>query len=329
MKMNDLKSIWELQSKSKSKSVVRDSISLNNGIICYAGFINVSLNKMFQIEIAKSVAIHKNYLKRFHGVEIRVLESSESKKDITIILSDNDLLDVFILFIEDLIRGLELIDSENEAPLYINQKVDFWGKLFAKIKGNLLSKERQRGLYGELTFLNTILKRSSDHVKCVVSWTGPEGSNQDFNNELSAVEVKASKATKPSVNIASELQLDWTQLDNLFLYVIHIDELSNGIDTLEKLIKNIKYTISNNTELLGLFEDKLDCIGIQKGEEKLYNNIGFTVRSQRAYKVEEGFPLLTKDIIANDAVHNVKYQIDLTACESFEVVQEEVISEMI
>jgi hypothetical protein len=327
--MNDLKSIWELQSKSDIKSVVRDSITLNNDIICYAGFIQASLNKMFQIEIDKSVSIHKNYLKRFHGVEIRVLESYEGKKDITIILSDNDLLDVFILFIEDLIRGLALVDNENDVPFHVNEKVDYWGKLFARIKGDLLSKERQRGLYGELTFLNTILKRSSDHVKCVVSWTGPEGSNQDFNNELSAVEVKASKATKPSVNISSELQLDWTKLDSLFLYVFHIDELSNGIDTLEKLIEDIKSRIRNQSELLQLFEGKLDQVGIPVGQEKLYDNIGFIIRSQRAYKVGEGFPILTKGIIANDAIHNVKYQIDLTACESFEVVQEEVISEMI
>ena len=329
MKMNNLKSIWELQIKSNSKSVVRDSITLNNGIICYAGFIQMSLNKMFQIEMDKSVSIHKNYLKRFHGVEIRVLESSEGKKDITIILSDNDLLDIFILFIEDLIRGLELLDNENDVPLFINEKVDYWGKLFARIKGELLSKERQRGLYGELTFLNTLLKRSSDHVKCVVSWTGPEGSNQDFNNELSAIEIKASKATKPSVNIASELQLDWTKLDNLFLYVFHMDEMSNGIDTLDKLIKDIKSRIRNQSELLQLFEGKLDQVGIPVGEEKLYDNIGFIIRSQRAYKVGEGFPVLTKDIIANDAIHNVKYQIDLTACKPFEVSQGEVISGMI
>ena len=327
--MNNLKSIWELQSKGNSKSVVRDLITMNNGVICYAGFIQASLNKMFQIEMDKSVSIHKNYLKRFHGVEIRVLESYEGKKDITIILSDNDLLDVFILFIEDLIRGLELVNDENDVPLHVNEKVDYWGKLFARIKGELLSKERQRGLYGELTFLSTLLKRSSDHDKCVLSWTGPEGANQDFNNELSAVEIKVSKATKPSVNIASELQLDWTKLESLFLYVFHIDEISNGIDTLEKLIEDIKSIIRNQSELMQLFEGKLDQVGISRGEEKLYNNIGFIIRSQRAYKVGEGFPVLTKDIIANDAIHNVKYQIDLTACEPFEMVQEEVINEMI
>ena len=191
------------------------------------------------------------------------------------------------------------------------------------------SKERQRGLYGELTFLNTLLGRSSDFVKTIVSWTGPEGSNQDFSNELSAVEVKSSKATKPSLYIASELQLDWTKLDSLFLCVIHVDEISNGVDTLKKLIEEIKQKVSNHPNLLKLFEEKLDRVGIPEGEEKHYDDFGFIIRSKRAYKVEDGFPALTRDILNNYAIHNVKYQIDLTACESFEVVMGDVISEMI
>ena len=329
MRTNDLKSIWAIQSKDTNKSVVRDSISLQNGVICYAGFIRASLDKMFQIEIDESVSIHKNYLKRFHGVEIRVLESNSNKKDITIILSDNDLLDVFILFLEDLIQGLEITDNEGDVPLVVNQKVGYWGKLFARIKGELLSKERQRGLYGELIFLKTLLDRSSDPVKSIVAWTGPDGSNQDFSDELTAVEVKSSKATKPSVNIASELQLDWTKLDSLFLVVIHLDELSNGSDTLLKLIEEIKAKIDDHQALLSLFEEKLERIGIPIEEEKHYDDFGFIIRSKRAYKVQDGFPALTIDTINNDAIHNVKYQIDLTVCEPFEAVLEDVISEML
>lgn len=325
----DFKHKWISQEQNSSFLTTREPVSINGSFDCYVGRIGASNAKMFQIEINKNVSIHKNYLKRFHGVEIRVLESGKNKNDITIILSDNDLLDVFILFLEDLIKGLETIDHENDIPQIVNQKVGYWGKLFARIKGELLSKERQRGLYGELIFLNELLNRSHDHLKCIVSWTGPEGSNQDFSKELSAVEVKTSKATKPTVNIASELQLDWTVLNNLFLYVFHVDEISNGVDTLKKLIEDIKVKVSNQHDLLNLFENKLDRIGIPVGEEEHYDKVGFVIRSRRAYKVQEGFPALTNNIIANDAIHNVKYQIDLTACEQFEVEDEALISEMI
>ena len=162
-----------------------------------------------------------------------------------------------------------------------------------------------------------------------MSWTGPSGSNQDFSNKLSAVEVKTSKATNPTVKIASELQLDWTVLESLFLYVIHLDEISNGIDTLCKLIEEIKQKISYQNELLRLFEEKLDLVGIRLGEETLYDDTGYIIRSKKGYEVKEGFPALINSTINNDAIHNVKYQIDLIACEPFEFENQLIISKMI
>lgn len=325
----DFKDIWIRQERDAGSLTIREQVSIKGSIDCFIGRIGASNVKMFQIEIDEKVPIHKNYLKRFHGVEIRVLKLDENKKNITIILSDNDLLDVFVLFIKDITDGLESIVNGNEIPLFINQKVSFWGKLFAKIKGELLSKERQRGLFGELNFLNTLLKKSTNKTKCILSWTGPGGSNQDFSNELSAVEVKTSKSTNPAVKIANELQLDWTVLDDLYLYVIHLDEVSNGIDTLGKLIEEIKSEISFQNELLRSFEEKLDLVGIPFGEEIHYNDTGYVIRSEKAYEVREGFPLLINSTINNNAIHNVKYQIDLIACEPFETEAESIISKMI
>lgn len=327
--INNIKDIWFNQELNLSSITSRDHFFVNESFDCFIGRIGVSNAKMFQIELDKSTKIHKNYLKRFHGVEIRVLDSKNGKKDITIILSDNDLIDVFVLFLEDLIRSLKNADNENNIPLILNEKVEYWGKLFAKIKGELLSNERQRGLYGELTFLNTLLNRSNDFIITISSWTGPSGTNQDFSNGQSAVEIKSSKATKPTVNIANELQLDWTILDNLFLHVFHLDELNNDTNTLKKLIEDIKQKIAKHPNLLRLFEEKLELAGIPLGEEKHYDDIGYIIRSQRSYKVQNGFPVLINDTINNDAIHNVKYQLDLTALEPFETKLESVISKMI
>jgi hypothetical protein len=327
--MNKIKDIWVNQELSSGSITLREIFPVNNGFSCFVGRIGASNAKMFQIELDKATPIHKNYLKRFHGLEIRVLDSKKGKKDVTIILSDNDLIDVFILFIEDLIRSLKTINDENDIPIILNEKVMYWGKLFQKLKGEFLSKERQRGLYGELTFLNTLLSRSNDFVMTISSWKGPEGSNQDFSNGLLAVEVKSSKATKPTINIASELQLDWTILDNLFLHVIHLDELNNNLNTLKKLINEIKQKLDRHPDLLRLFQEKLDLVGIPFGEEKHYDDVGFIIRSQKTYEVQNGFPVLINKTINNEAIHNVKYQIDLTAIEPFETELESVISKMI
>ena len=315
----NMKNIWLNQELNSNTLTLREDFFVSNLFNCFIGRIGASNAKMFQIEINKGTIIQKNYLKRFHGVEIRVLDSKNDKKDITIILSDNDLIDVFILFLEDLIKNLATIKDENKIPIILNKKVVYWGKLFAKLKGKFLTKERQRGLYGELAFLNSLLNSSNDFESTISLWTGPEGSNQDFVNGLCAVEIKSSRATNPRVNIANELQLDWTKLDNLYLHVIHLDELNNGSDTLKKLVDVIKYKIKNHPNLLRLFEEKLDLVGIPFGEEKYYDEVGFIIRSQKTYEVQDGFPVLINDNIKNDAIHNVKYQIDISACKQFEL----------
>lgn len=316
MKTN-IKDIWKRQFELKNNQIVRETLHLKNDMICYIGTISASGSKLFQIQLIDSIKINDKFLKRFHGVEVRIISEKKGFNEITIILSDLDLTDIFSMFIEDLIAELENLENATDAPLCVNAKINNWARLFAKISGQILSLERQRGLFGELTVLFDLLKYSSDYVKCFCSWTGPEGTNQDFSNEASALEIKTTKATSPTVNISNELQLDWTVLSNLYLGVIHVDELNNGEETLEKVIGNIKNRIKNYTNLIMLFEDKLEKTGIPAGEEKIYNKIGFVIRSKMFYKVEQGFPVLINSVINNTSIHHVKYQLDVSSIDSF------------
>lgn len=315
---NNLNEIWIKQYDAGGKHIERQQIQLKNGLICFVGTISVSGSRLFQIQINKRIPFEDNYLKRFHGVEVRMISGSNDFKYISIILSDTELLDVFSMFIEDLVEALEDLTDEMDIPNCVNRKISNWARLFAKLSGQLLSREVLRGLYGELTVLLDILKFSHDHVKCIGSWTGPEGTNQDFSNGSTALEVKTTKATAPSVNISNELQLDWTVLSNLYLAVIHVDEINNGSDTLEKLIVQIKERISNQQNLLMLFDDKLDRAGIPLGEEANYNKIGYVIRSKKFYRVQDGFPVLINSTINEPAIHNVKYQIDVSSFVDFE-----------
>lgn len=327
MMKTNIKDVWNKLESSRHLGEARFKLVDYEPLNCYLSILESTNTRCFELQIDSTSL--KTFEKKFKGVEIYLVTLKSNRKSLIIYLLDSDLSEIFTLFIEDLLSNIRGIIEVNVAFQQIQNQFGKWGKLFAQIKGELLSKERQRGLYGELTFLKTLLNRSSDKEDVVKSWTGPSGSNQDFSNELSAVEVKTSKATKPTVNIASELQLDWSILDSLFLYVFHIDELSNGNDTLMKLIEEIKEKISNENNIVRLFEDKLHQVGIPVGDEKLYDDFGFIIRSQRAYKVQNGFPALINDFINNDAIHSIKYQIELAACQSYEVNQEDVIRKMI
>jgi len=315
---NNLNEIWKKQYDTGGNHIERQQIQLKNGLICFVGTISVSDSRLFQIRISKRIPFEDNYLKRFHGVEVRVILEDSEFKYISIILSDTELMDVFSMFIEDLVEALDNLTVEIDVPNCVSEKISNWAKLFAKLSGQLLSIEEQRGLYGELTVLFDILNISHDHVKCIGSWTGPEGTNQDFSNDSTALEVKTTKATAPSVNISNELQLDWTVLSNLFLAVIHVDEINNGSFSLEKLIIQIKELINNQPNLLTLFEGKLDRFGIPLGEEVNYNKIGYVIRSKKFYRIQNGFPVIINSTLNEPAIHNVKYQIDVSSFEDFE-----------
>ncbi len=315
---NNLNDIWKNQYDTGGNHIEKQQVQLTNGLICFVGTISISDSRLFQIQINKRIPFEDNYLKRFHGVEVRMISGGNEFKYISIILSDTELLDVFSMFIDDLVEALEELKEEIEVPNCVNRKISNWARLFAKLSGQLLSREAQRGLFGELTILYDVLKFSPDHVKCITSWTGPEGTNQDFSNDSTALEVKTTKATAPSVNISNELQLDWTVLSNLYMAVIHLDEINNGSDTLAKLILQIKERINNQPNLLIIFDDKLNRAGIPLGEEVNYNKIGYVIRSKKFFRVQDGFPVLINSTIDEPAIHNVKYQIDVSSFEDFE-----------
>ncbi len=73
--------MWTNQNLDPRSLTTREKIIIDGVGVCYVGRIGVSNAKMFQIEITKNVPIHQNYLKRFHGVEIRVLDNTDNKKD--------------------------------------------------------------------------------------------------------------------------------------------------------------------------------------------------------------------------------------------------------
>jgi len=325
MKIN-INEVWGNLNTSLNHEDVKFKLVAFEPLNCYLSILKATNTRCFELQINDTNL--DSFQKKFRGVEVYLVNLESSKKSILIYLLDSDLNEIFTLFIEDLLNNIEGIKEADKAFQQIQNQFGKWGKLFGQIKGTLLSKERQRGLFGELTFLQNLLNHSTEYKIPIVAWTGPEGSNQDFSNKFSAAEIKTSKATKPSVNISSEFQLDPTVLENLFLVVIHIDEISNGVNTMKKLIEEIKLILGNHINLLQLFEEKLDSVGIPLGEEEYYDDTGFVIRSESAYEVKEGFPSLTKKIIDNVAIHNIQYQIDTTACERFEIDMEGVINKM-
>lgn len=327
--MNSLDQIWTDQEIISGKNVVRYRLNALAELECYAGLIGATGARMFQIKVDDSLPIHKNYLRKFRGVEIQVIPINSEESYYTIILLEKELTDVFTMFMEDVIDKLAQINDVQAALSIVNQRVNYWKKLFSRASGELLSPENQRGLFGEIFFLKTLLESSSAHKKALSAWRGSEKIDQDFVIDKNAVEVKTSKSNNPSVHIANEQQLDFNAWDNLFLGLVAVHETSGSESSLCSIISEIQKLLSYDFLLLKDFERKITEAGI--GPEMLdsYNETSYTVTSTTFFRVKDGFPVILRGNLHSSAIYNVKYEINVAACSDFEVSEDDVIKTLL
>lgn len=326
----DLNEIWRTQEEDSGKHIHRQRINQIAYLDCYAGLNGLTGARMFQLEISPSTNIHLNYLRKFRGVTIQIIPYEDrDQRAYTIILLEKELTDIFSLFIEDIVEKLLPITSEPEALTVINFRVAYWKKLFGKVSGELLSQERQRGLYGELAILKLLLNQCSDHQKVLNSWQGTSSSPQDFSNAQSALEVKTSKALYPKINISNELQLDYTYWDNLHLSVISINETHGSGSTLMRIIEDIKRICLHDTGIITMLDQKLDLAGIPPDSIDQYNEIGYIIRNCKFYEVREGFPLINGSSLNNSALSDISYRVDISSCSEFETTEEKAINTLL
>ncbi|MHB1107391.1 MAG: PD-(D/E)XK motif protein [Lutibacter sp.] len=316
--MINIKNIWDKQVASRKNEVIKERIFELKNINCNIGTISFSKAKIFTIEIEPDINIHSNYLKRFIGVEVQVLPLEEDYKELVIILLDEELSDVFVLFIEDIIKSLSIANNSAEAITIIASRINYWKKLFGKYSNGLLTPEQQRGLFGELFFLKKILDSNSNYQIIINAWQAPTGSNQDFYFDGNAVEVKTSKSNNSSIKIANEFQLDITGLKSLYIAFYKLNEYPDENHTLLNLIEEIRLLLLDSIDILKEFNLKLESLGITPETEEEYNNVGYVVRDEKYYQVTDEFPKIISSMVS-EAVSKISYEISPIEFEKFEI----------
>ncbi|NAS31037.1 PD-(D/E)XK motif protein [Flavobacteriaceae bacterium R38] len=324
--MNSVKDIWDSQLNASKNKVIKDRIAQISSLTCFIGTITYSNAKIFLLELDSDINIHQNYLKRFIGVEVQILPSSNSKRELAIILLDEELTDIFIVFIEDIINSLlDINDSENALNI-ISRRINYWKKLFGKFSTNLLTPQQQRGLFGELYFLNQVLTETND-IQIIKAWQAPNGTNQDFYTNAKAIEVKTSISNSQIIKIANEYQLDISGLDKLFIAFYKLYEFPGGT-TLLNLIKEIRFLLNSDIDLINIFNVKLINLGVLPELEEEYNEIGYRIRGEKYYDVTSEFPKITA-LMVNESISKISYGIDLGYCLNFETTFTEILNEIL
>lgn len=239
--------------------------------------------------------------KRFKGFFTR---SIKEKKEFYIQtdgnIAEREIFCLMCEFILKEIKKLKYLDSKD-----IEDSIKGWVN-FGKISQNNLTESIQIGLFGELLFLQLVLKHHNQKA-ALLAWHGPERKKVDYVlSENLAVEIKAvSDLLNNNVSISSVQQLN-SGYENHLLRVYKLMSSPNG-KTLNKLFDEVAEMFSGDEK--DEFISKCCDYGynylLQYDNLKPFSNGGFN-----DYLVsDDDFPKLIGDF--DPRIIEIKYRISL------------------
>ena len=319
--MVSIKSIWESHVPT-DEIIIKTQLEHLKPFKCFAATNHITGNHLYIFEISKNAKFpeFKNF--KFKGLFIDIFESEETK-ELHIYLLDNQLKDIFSLFIENIVEEISKSITENEALIETSNVVLKWKKLFDKINFQGLILERQKGLIGELLLFNSILDEDYSIDKLLESWTGPDYEDKDFLFGSYGIEVKLTSSKVPKVKISSERQLDSENLTKLYLVLYVVEEVKDKGFSLNSIIEQIRIKINNNQNAIKFFNERLLLVGYFDEDFENYKR-QYAFRKRNFYEITTNFPRL----VASDlpiGLFDTKYSIELSAIEQFLISNESIL----
>jgi hypothetical protein len=328
-----IKQIWDELSNDKS---------LVSGLLFrrYSGAVKPDVYVALQhpekflcvyVAINKTTEVNITNFSNLQEIQVDLFASpNEVDKNILIFkLLNFEHKDIFAVLCEDLIASISEENNEKRIIREVLNRFEKWKSLFNKIGLQGLKPEEQRGLFGELYFLRKFLQTTNNFLAIVNTWTGTEKQIRDFQSGSWAVEVKTTHGNNhQKVQISSERQLDTTNLENLFLYHISLEQQQNSGETLNDIVDSVIDILSAEIIALNKFKSKIYEVGYFDFQRNLYETIGYHIRKDEFYKVEKDFPRIEENDL-RIGVGDIKYSIILSQCAPFSIGESEVFNTLI
>ncbi|KIO54419.1 PD-(D/E)XK motif protein [Flavobacterium hibernum] len=313
--MIDIKLIWASQTPT-DEIIIKTRLEEILPCKCFAATDHIAGNYIFIIETSKNAKIpeFKNF--KFKGLLIQVFDFTDYK-ELNIYLLDNQLKDIFSLFIENILDEIADCVTENEALIETSNVVLKWKKLFDKINFQGLTLENQKGLIGELLLINSFLDEKFPIENLLESWTGPDYEDKDFLFGSKGIEVKFTSSKTPKIRITSERQLDSQNLSHLYLILFVAEQVKDRGFSLNSIVEQIRNRISSNHNALKFFNERLIVVGYSDEDFENYNS-QYALKMCYKYSVENDFPKIISSDLAS-GIYNASYYIELSAIETFKL----------
>ncbi|MCM3671073.1 PD-(D/E)XK motif protein [Mesobacillus maritimus] len=232
--------------------------------------------------------------------------------------------DIFEMVLQNLLDHT-INKQKDETLFYVIYKVlDKWRNFFQRGGYRKLTEEMQRGLFGELWFIQDWLNRNPGIPPLLIEqWEGPTSGRIDFKNSKCGVEIKTTndKLLK-TIKISNEKQLKLsTAVSKLFLYVCFIEQSKSHGTSLEAMVLNIREALAERSDRLALiFNDFLLELGFKEDQ---YADSYYFVEKVEVFEVTDDFPKISSENLPIGISH-VSYSLDLSHCLKFEKKADEV-----
>lgn len=281
--------------------------------------------------ISNTIEVNTTQFDNLQEIQIDLYPDPNQKGKNTLLfkLTNNQHKDIFSVLCEDLIASITLETNEKQLVKIILNRFEKWKSLFTKIIMEGLLPEEQRGLFGELYFLRKFLQINNNYQFVLNTWIGTAGEVRDFQMNNWALEVKTTHGNNhQKIHVSSERQLDTSHLETLFLYHLSLEKVQESGETLNLIIGSISNILNSDIIALNRFKSKLYEAGYFEIHFALYDSIGYFIRQDTFYIVENEFPRIQESEIRS-GVGDVKYSIILSQCESFKQTEESVFKTII
>lgn len=249
---------------------------------------------------------------------LHVVQGRESK-DIywtSFDLLNTDLREAYFSFCENMIDSVLNIDDESTALILLKRRFVTWKTLFQKAASHEISREKQLGIFGELTTLKNIITPKYGINTAVQSWGGPDLQSKDFTVDQTWYEVKTIGANTDSIHISSLVQLSSEHIGHLIVVRAEAvsPEYKGKCSSIIDLIKEILLSISDES-IENMLIQKLQSIGIDIFSKEIIER--FDVKSITSYVVNDDFPRMTTGNIPYSEIVSMQYEISAAAINRF------------
>jgi hypothetical protein len=314
MSPDQLLAVWKSLSDEAGlgSSLVKRRIAPDSIVDIVASYVPSRRSPGMIVDIPAELPLANRDLPECRGIALAIESAGTPADPHTIFrvqLEAADQKEVFAILCADL---LSILIPARDPAAALGQAVGrlaAWQALFDRVRKEGLSSEKQRGLFGELHLLRTLLIPEYQPLDSVQSWTGWEPANQDFKRHGLAIECKTSMAKRHArVFISNEKQLDETPHERLFLAFVRLDESDAFGSSLPAMIALVRADLSSNPAARHEFDTRLMQAGYLDIQSGLYDQTLYQVTAVQYFEVRDDFPRLTESNLP-PGVGDISYSI--------------------